>query len=107
MLTSVLGRVVAPFDACPWGGTVGRAVSTKSDRPPATGLYTPAQRLRRALYTGALAPHGLMMLALAAYATYVVNAAQFVIKLRAARREERAVSWRLQAPAGYGFGQQA
>jgi 3-vinyl bacteriochlorophyllide hydratase len=35
-----------------------------------------------------------LFLALAAYAAYVVNAAQFVLKLRAARREER------RAPAG-------
>jgi 3-vinyl bacteriochlorophyllide hydratase len=28
-----------------------------------------------------------MILALAAYATYVINAAQFLLKLRAARRE--------------------
>jgi 3-vinyl bacteriochlorophyllide hydratase len=32
-----------------------------------------------------LSPAGQMWLALAAYATYVVNAAQFVLKLRAAR----------------------
>jgi 3-vinyl bacteriochlorophyllide hydratase len=38
-----------------------------------------------ALFTGALDPRALMHLALAAYATYVVNAAQFVLKLRAAR----------------------
>ena len=38
-----------------------------------------------ALATGALGPHGLMGLALAAYASYVVNAGQFVLKLRAAR----------------------
>jgi 3-vinyl bacteriochlorophyllide hydratase len=38
-----------------------------------------------ALLTGALAPHDLMLLALAAYVTYVVNATQFVLKLRAAR----------------------
>ncbi|MBV9076890.1 MAG: 2-vinyl bacteriochlorophyllide hydratase [Methylobacteriaceae bacterium] len=38
-----------------------------------------------ALWTGALGPHGQMALALAAYATYVVNAGQFVLKLRAAR----------------------
>ena len=38
-----------------------------------------------ALLTGALAPRGLMLLALAAYATYLVNAGQFVLKLRAAR----------------------
>ena len=35
---------------------------------------------------------GQMMLALAAYAAYVVNAAQFLLKLRAARREES--GWR-------------
>jgi 3-vinyl bacteriochlorophyllide hydratase len=40
-----------------------------------------------ALYTHALAAPQLMALALAAYATYVVNAAQFVIKLRAARKQ--------------------
>ncbi len=40
-----------------------------------------------ALLTGALAPGGLMGVALAAYAAYVVNAAQFVLKLRRARLE--------------------
>jgi 3-vinyl bacteriochlorophyllide hydratase len=38
-----------------------------------------------ALATGALAPRELMLLALAAYATYVINAGQFILKLRAAR----------------------
>ena len=38
-----------------------------------------------ALAGGALDTAGLMVLALAAYATYAVNAAQFVLKLRAAR----------------------
>jgi 3-vinyl bacteriochlorophyllide hydratase len=38
-----------------------------------------------ALATDALDTHGLMWLALAAYATYVINAGQFLIKLRAAR----------------------
>ena len=38
-----------------------------------------------ALWTGALPPDGLMLLALAAYATYVINAAQFLRKLRLAR----------------------
>ncbi len=38
-----------------------------------------------ALFTGALGPHALLLLALAAYGTYVVNATQFVLKLRAAR----------------------
>ena len=38
-----------------------------------------------ALFTGMLAPKALMILALAAYATYVINAVQFILKLRAAR----------------------
>jgi 3-vinyl bacteriochlorophyllide hydratase len=38
-----------------------------------------------ALYTGALGARGLMLLALAAYASYVINATQFILKLRAAR----------------------
>jgi 3-vinyl bacteriochlorophyllide hydratase len=37
------------------------------------------------MYTGALSGASLMYLALAAYATYVVNAGQFLLKLRAAR----------------------
>ena len=40
-----------------------------------------------ALATGYLDQYQLMILALAAYATYVINAAQFLLKLRAARRE--------------------
>ena len=38
-----------------------------------------------ALVTGALSARGLMLLALAAYATYVINAVQFIWKLRLAR----------------------
>ena len=38
-----------------------------------------------ALFTNSLPPYGLMMLALAAYATYVINAGQFIWKLRLAR----------------------
>lgn len=38
-----------------------------------------------ALWTNALSTHGLMFLALAAYAAYAVNAAQFLRKLRLAR----------------------
>jgi 3-vinyl bacteriochlorophyllide hydratase len=38
-----------------------------------------------ALFNGLLDARGLMLLALAAYATYVINAAQFIIKLRMAR----------------------
>jgi 3-vinyl bacteriochlorophyllide hydratase len=40
-----------------------------------------------ALATDWMDARGQMILALAAYATYVVNAAQFLLKLRAARRE--------------------
>jgi 3-vinyl bacteriochlorophyllide hydratase len=38
-----------------------------------------------ALFTATMSTRAQMLLALAAYATYVVNAAQFVLKLRAAR----------------------
>lgn len=38
-----------------------------------------------ALMGGALGPSGLMVLALAAYTAYVINAGQFLLKLRAAR----------------------
>lgn len=38
-----------------------------------------------ALFTGSLDARQLMLLALAAYASYVINATQFVLKLRAAR----------------------
>jgi 3-vinyl bacteriochlorophyllide hydratase len=38
-----------------------------------------------ALFNGSLGPRGLMFLALAAYATYAINAAQFIWKLRMAR----------------------
>ncbi len=41
-----------------------------------------------ALFTGALDARQLMHLALAAYATYVINAAQFILKLRAARLDQ-------------------
>jgi 3-vinyl bacteriochlorophyllide hydratase len=40
------------------------------------------------LMTGWLSGRQQMQLALAAYATYLVNASQFLIKLRAARREK-------------------
>jgi 3-vinyl bacteriochlorophyllide hydratase len=41
-----------------------------------------------ALLWGIGSPHEQMLIALAAYATYVVNAAQFLLKLRAARRQD-------------------
>ena len=43
-----------------------------------------------AMYTGRLSGAELMYLALAAYATYVVNAGQFILKLRAARLDHEA-----------------
>ena len=43
-----------------------------------------------ALGTGALQARGLMLLALAAYASYAINATQFILKLRAARLDEAA-----------------
>jgi len=54
-----------------------------------------------ALATGALDARGLMLLALAAYATYVINAAQFIIKLRMARldaQQPQAAAQRVYAP---------
>jgi 3-vinyl bacteriochlorophyllide hydratase len=53
------------------------------------GLHTAYLGL---LLTGTGDAQGLMFLALAAHAAYVVNAMQFVMKLRAARRDER--GWR-------------
>lgn len=50
-----------------------------------------------ALWFGWLSPFGLMALALAAYATYVVNAAQFVYKLRLARLGASAETARSEA----------
>lgn len=51
-----------------------------------------------ALATGALEPRPLLILALAAYASYLVNAAQFLLKLRAARLDAAAAS--PEAPLG-------
>lgn len=58
-----------------------------------------------ALWTGALGPSGEMWLALAAYAAYVVNAAQFLWKLRLARLQEAEQAAR--AAAGASPGQEA
>ena len=41
-----------------------------------------------ALFTGALDPRSQMLLALAAYTAYLVNATQFLLKLRAARLDQ-------------------
>jgi len=43
-----------------------------------------------ALFTGGIEPRQQMLLALAAYATYLINAGQFLFKLRAARLEASA-----------------
>ena len=43
-----------------------------------------------ALFKGLLSSQELMHLALAAYATYVINAGQFILKLRAARLDQEA-----------------
>jgi len=50
-----------------------------------------------ALFAGIGDPRQQMLLALAAYASYFVNATQFLLKLRAARRDERLAL--RQAPA--------
>jgi 3-vinyl bacteriochlorophyllide hydratase len=53
-----------------------------------------------AVATGALDTREQMLLALAAYASYVVNAAQFLVKLRAARREADRPSLLPRQPLG-------
>ncbi|MCH2093891.1 MAG: 2-vinyl bacteriochlorophyllide hydratase [Rhodobacteraceae bacterium] len=45
-----------------------------------------------ALFAGSLGPTELMVLALAAYLAYVINAGQFLLKLRAARLQQAAQS---------------
>lgn len=45
-----------------------------------------------ALYTNSLDPSGLMFLALSAYAAYVINAVQFLLKLRAARLQSEGLA---------------
>lgn len=55
-----------------------------------------------ALLGGFLTPYEQMLLALAAYVTYVINATQFLLKLRAARREQPSA-----LPASSGFAEAA
>jgi 3-vinyl bacteriochlorophyllide hydratase len=52
-----------------------------------------------ALLSGTVGTHQLMLIALAAYASYVINAAQFVLKLRAARLQARGWQPAQRAPA--------
>jgi 3-vinyl bacteriochlorophyllide hydratase len=54
-----------------------------------------------ALLTGFLDVRQQMVLALAAYASYVVNATQFLLKLRAARRE--VADWPVPSPGALGL----
>ena len=49
--------------------------------------------------------HPYAVLALAAYAAYVINATQFVLKLRAARLQSDAERQRASAPGGTSLGQ--
>lgn len=58
-----------------------------------------------ALFTGWLDPREQMLLALAAYSTYAVNATQFLLKLRAARLGAKAEDERLARLAAAGLGQ--
>ena len=53
-----------------------------------------------ALVSGLLTAQQLMILALAAYGAYVVNAAQFLLKLRAARRSEQHDDHPVSGPPG-------
>ena len=53
------------------------------------------------LVSGALDPTRQMWLALAAYASYVVNATQFLMKLRAARKEQQ--DWSIDTGGAMGY----
>ncbi len=53
------------------------------------------------LFSGALDPTRQMWLALAAYASYVVNATQFLMKLRAARKEQQ--DWSIDTGGAMGY----
>jgi 3-vinyl bacteriochlorophyllide hydratase len=55
-----------------------------------------------AVFTGALEARGQAVLALVAYAAYVVNAGQFLLKLRAARLERPTTAPLVEASAGAG-----
>jgi len=52
-----------------------------------------------ALWGAWLTPQQQMLLALAAYAAYVVNATQFLLKLRAARLQAQALAHRAEPSA--------
>ena len=52
-----------------------------------------------ALAAGTMSPEGLLYLALAAYASYVINAGQFLYKMRAARKPRRESSSNMMGAA--------
>lgn len=83
---AVFGRYLfaAPFF---WEDAVGIAV---------IGLHSACLW---ALWSGAVGPAGEMALALAAYAAYVLNAGQFLFKLRRARAEAAPAAGGQEAPA--------
>jgi 3-vinyl bacteriochlorophyllide hydratase len=56
-----------------------------------------------ALLLGWLSDRGLMFLALAAYASYLVNATQFLLKLRAARLQQNEASGKQEAGEAAAF----
>jgi 3-vinyl bacteriochlorophyllide hydratase len=56
-----------------------------------------------ALFAGNVDPQRLMIIALAAYSSYVINAVQFVLKLRAARLQMR--NWTDASDAGLSHGE--
>ena len=56
-----------------------------------------------ALFAGLGDPRQQMLIALAAYAAYVINATQFVLKLRAARRDEREALQIASSPSSGGL----
>jgi len=51
------------------------------------------------LFTGSLGPRQQMLIALAAYAAYVINAIQFLVKFRMARRDASAGDQKAPASA--------
>ena len=57
-----------------------------------------------ALATGALGERGRMYLALAAYGSYVINATQFLLKLRAARLDQARLDRARSEPGAVGHG---
>ena len=95
-ITSVVVKTVALYAIMITGSIWERAVFGRYLFAPAFFWEDVVSMLVLALHTGYLAAymsgaldtHHLMLLALAAYASYVINAAQFVLKLRTARLQQ-------------------